>query len=84
MTIVLMVLAFLIPLAVYALLRPRRSTRLAQVRAGIALFAAALIWGGAAFEYSEGKAPILYVIVGALMVGIAVRLLLKNRIRTPL
>lgn len=84
MTYVLMGFAFAVPLVVYVLLRPRRSTRLAQLRAGVALFAAALIWGGAAFQYSVGKAPILMAIVGALMVGVAVRLLLKNRVQTSL
>lgn len=84
MTYVLMGFAFAVPLVVYVLSRPRRSTRLAQLRAGAALLAAALIWGGAAFQYSVGKAPILMAIVGALMVGVAVRLLVKNRVQTSL
>lgn len=84
MSYVLMGLAFVIPLIVYVLSRPRRSTRLAQVRAGLVLLAAAVTWGNAAFQYSEGSSPILMVVVGALMVGIAVWLLMKNRIRTPL
>lgn len=84
MTCVLMGLAFVIPLVVYVLSRPRRSTRLAQVRGGVALLVAAITWGNAAFQYSEGRAPVLYVILGAVMVGIAMWLLLKNRVQTPL
>lgn len=83
MEIGLMSLAFLIPLGVYILMRPRRSDRLAQVRAGIALFATAITWAGCVSQYREGGTPVLMAILGAVFAGIAVRLLIKNRTRIP-
>jgi hypothetical protein len=79
----LMGLALLIPLALYVLSRPRRSSRQAQVMAGLELFGTALIWGGAAYQYSVGRSPILGVIVGTVMAGASVWLLIKNRTHTP-
>jgi drug/metabolite transporter (DMT)-like permease len=78
-TVALTVLAFAIPLGIYLLSRPRRSSREAQVRSAMVLLAAALVWAGALNTHPKIWALIMYLIVGVGFVVLAVRLLVKNR-----
>jgi uncharacterized membrane protein (UPF0136 family) len=78
-TVALTVLAFIVPLGIYLLSKPRRASREAQIRSALVLFGAALIWAGALNTHPENWALILELVSGAGLVIVAVSLLVKNR-----
>ncbi|MFA5712379.1 MAG: hypothetical protein WDA30_27785 [Mycolicibacterium sp.] len=73
------VLAFVIPAAVYVACRPLASVPSARVRAAIAALAAAVIWATAVYSAPGSGTFVIQLVCGALLVGVAVALLVKGR-----
>jgi hypothetical protein len=80
---VLTALAFIIPLAIFLLLKPKKSSRQGQIQSALLLLLASVNFGAAVNSYSEGRSPVLPLILGAIAVAGAVFLLMRNRRYTP-
>ncbi|BBZ05339.1 hypothetical protein MCHIJ_47760 [Mycolicibacterium chitae] len=76
-TAVLYGLAFTIPAIIYFAMEPRKSTREAQIRSAITLFAVAVFWAAAVYDYSQGRARVL-LLVCSLVLMIAAGLILRK------
>jgi drug/metabolite transporter (DMT)-like permease len=79
-----MALAFIIPLGVYVVSKPGRSSRQGQIFSALVLLGAALILGAGVHNYAEGRSPILQLVSGAGLIVAGVSVLRKNRRYTPL
>ena len=78
-TVVLTVLAFVVPPGIYLLSKPQRSSREAQIRSALVLLAAALVWAGAINTHPTTWALVLELVIGAGFAVLAVWLLVKDR-----
>ena len=78
-TAVLTVLAFIVPAAVYLLLRPKRSSRGAQWRSGLFLLVAAINFGALINTHPVGGKLVLQLVLGiGFFIGGAIELM-RNR-----
>lgn len=75
MIVVLTVLAFVIPAAIYLVLRPKGSSRGAQWRSALFLLVAAISFGAAIKTHPQGGRPVLQLVLGiGFMIGGVVEL----------
>ena len=78
-TAVLTVLAFIVPAAVYLLLRPKRSSRGAQWRSALFLLVAAINFGALINTHPVGGKLVLQLVLGiGFFIGGAIELM-RNR-----
>jgi predicted phage tail protein len=83
-TVVLTALAFIIPLGIYLALKPKKSSRRAQVRTALLLAVAALFLAASVNSYSKGVMFVVPLVSGITLVVGGVSIMLKNRRYTPM
>jgi hypothetical protein len=84
MTAALTALAFVVPLAIFWGLRPRRSIRSARLRSALMFVASAAQLGGAVYFQSVGDTRLflLFLVCGVVSAISAASILLRNRAET--